>query len=314
MKSILLAVLFLFVPKLAISQIFENDKIIHLDSTFNETKNKNHPYFRITRDYKLKKESYVVNDYNLSGVLLMEGTSKNKEYLSKEGEFIYYYENKNKKAITNFVKNRPIGKEFRWYENGEKKQEGEYIVEEKKNESEYKVNQFWDINGVQKVTDGNGDYEEKDKDFLASGKVKNGFKDGVWEGSFNKSKYSYKEVYKEGKFISGVSTNTDGETYTYSELEIKPEHKNGIMDFYKFIAKNYKTPNIQGLKGKIYITFVVDKDGKIVEPKILRDLGYGTGQEAIRVITGYNGFIPGEQRGRKVRCTYSLPISIQSAY
>ena len=84
------------------------------------------------------------------------------------------------------------------------------------------------------------------------------------------------------------------------------------MDFYNYIAKNYRTPDVQGLKGKVYITFVVDKEGEIVEPRVLRDLGYGTGKEAIRVVTAYEGFIPGEQRGRKVRCTYSLPIAIQA--
>lgn len=97
-------------------------------------------------------------------------------------------------------------------------------------------------------------------------------------------------------------------------METKPVPKKGMDDFYKFIGKNYRTPNKQGLKGKVYITFVIEKNGKIVEPRVLRDLGYGTGDEAIRVVMAYDGFIPGEQRGQKVRCTFSLPISIQSGY
>jgi hypothetical protein len=95
-------------------------------------------------------------------------------------------------------------------------------------------------------------------------------------------------------------------------METKPVPKKGMDDFYKFIWKNYNIPKIQGLKGKIYITFVVEKDGKIVEPRVLRDLGFGTGAEAVRVVTAYNGFIPGEQRGQKVRCTFSIPITINT--
>ena len=322
MKSILFSLLFLLIPKMVFSQVSvtnelilsPTDKLVYLDSTNQETKSKDFKFYRIIKDYKLDKESYAILEYYKSGVLKMEGASKTKEANTKEGELTYYYENGNKKSISNYIKGRVNGKDFEWYENGNKKSEGEYIEDEKKRTTQHKINQFWDANGAQKVVDGNGFFENKDDNKSEKGAIKNGFKEGTWEGSFKKLKFSYKEVYKEGKFISGVSTNADGETQKYSELEIKPEPKNGIMDFYNYIGKNYRTPNVQGLKGKVYITFVVDKDGKIVEPKILRDLGYGTGQEAIRVVTSYNGFVPGELRGQKVRCTYSLPIAIQSTY
>ncbi|MBP7500571.1 MAG: energy transducer TonB [Chryseobacterium sp.] len=319
MKAILLSILFLLIPKLAICQTSENtkfnlsdnDRLIYLDSTHLETKSKDFKFFRIIKDYKLDKESYTILEYYKSGVLKMEGTSKTKEGYPKEGELTYYYENGNKKSVSNYTKGRAYGKDFEWYENGNKKLEGEY-VEDKKNSNHHHIIQFWDANGVQKVVDGNGFFDDQGENESEKGEIKNGYKDGVWEGSFKKSKFSYKETYKEGKFISGVSTDADGETHKYSELEIKPEPKKGIMDFYNYIAKNYRTPDVQGLKGKVYITFVVDKEGEIVEPRVLRDLGYGTGKEAIRVVTAYEGFIPGEQRGRKVRCTYSLPIAIQA--
>ena len=78
-------------------------------------------------------------------------------------------------------------------------------------------------------------------------------------------------------------------------------------DLVKIIAGDHK-----GLEGKVYITFVVDVDGTLTDFKILRDFGFGTGEEAIRVVKNYNGWIPGEQRGRKVRCHYSLPINVKS--
>lgn len=316
MKSILIALLFLFVPKLCISQgITANDDAVYLDSLYNMGNEKNYKYIRVVKDYNNpNKESYEVKDYYKSGKTAMLGTTSKREKIIKTGTFVYYYENGNKKSITNYKLDKKDGEYFEFYENGNKKEAGENILDDKNNKSEHKINQFWDLNGVQKVSDGNGFFEEQGENESEKGEIKNGFKDGIWEGSFNKLKFSYKETYKDGKLISGVSTNADGLTNTYSEIEKKPEPKYGMDDFYKFIGKNYRTPNQQGLKGKVYITFVVDKDGKIVEPKILRDIGYGTGQEAIRVVMAYDGFIPGEQRGRKVRCTYSLPISIQSRF
>lgn len=322
MKSILLSILFLLVPKLAISQVTEtkelilspNDKFIYLDSTNNETKSKDYVYIKVIIDSKLKKESYAVQQYYRSGVLRMEGISKTSNGNSYEGEVTYYHKNGTKKSIANYSKGHAIGKDYQWYENGSKKLEGEYIEDEKKKTSQHKINQFWDLNGVQKVVDGNGFFEDKDDNESEKGEIKNGFKDGTWEGSFKNSKCTYKETYKNGKIISGESVDKDNITYNYTEIETKPEYKSGMMDFYKYVAKNYRLPNQQGLKGKVYVTFVVDKDGKIVEPKVLRDLGYGTGEEAIRILKNCDKWIPGEQRGRKVRCTYSLPISIQSAF
>lgn len=277
------------------------------------TKSIDYKYYRIIKDYKIDKENYTILEYNKSGVLQMEGTSKTKDSYTKEGEVINYYENGKKKSVSNYIKGRTNGRDFQWYENGNKKLEGDYIEDEKKRTTKHKIDQFWDISGAQKVINGNGYFEDQEENESSKGELKNGYKEGFWEGAFKKSNSSYKETYKDGELISGISNDKDGRTYKYTEVEVRPSPKNGMMDFYNFIGKNYKTPAIQGLKGKVYITFVVDKDGKIVEPKVLRDLGYGTGIEAIRVVTAYDGFAPGEQRGKKVRCTYSLPISIQSA-
>jgi protein TonB len=109
---------------------------------------------------------------------------------------------------------------------------------------------------------------------------------------------------------TNVSDNT---VYNTAGIDVKPEFPGGYEEFYKFIAKNYKTPNVAGLKGKIYVTFVVEKDGSIDEIQVLRDIGYRTGKEAIRVLELSPDWIPGEQNGQKVRCTFSLPISIESS-
>jgi antitoxin component YwqK of YwqJK toxin-antitoxin module len=311
MKFNLLTFLLFLIPTIFYSQN-SNDKTIYLDSTWNETASENYKYFRIIKDYYSDKELYVIKDYYKSGVLQMEGTSMTKDANSKEGGFIFYYENGNKKAVTNYIKSRPNGKNFEWYENGNKKLEGEYIEDEKTFVGELKIFQFWNSKDVQTVVNGNGDYEETSEYFYASGKIKEGFKDGLWEGYDKKIGYKFSENYENQKLISGVSVDSNKVSRNYKVVEVRPEPKKGIMDFYKYVAKNFKVPEIKGFSGKIIIGFTVDKNGEIIEPKILKSLGYGTDKEVIKVITTYKNFAPAEIRGLKVNCKFSLPITIQS--
>jgi protein TonB len=105
----------------------------------------------------------------------------------------------------------------------------------------------------------------------------------------------------------------DNNIYNTAGIEVKPEFPGGIEKFYSFVQRNYQMPDEEGLKGKVYVTFVVEKDGSLTDIKVLRDIGYGTGKEAIRVLKSTPRWNPGEQNGKKVRCTFSLPISLQSA-
>jgi TonB family protein len=100
--------------------------------------------------------------------------------------------------------------------------------------------------------------------------------------------------------------------YNTAGIDVKPEFPGGMMEFYKYIAKNYRTPSSKKLEGKVYVTFIIEKDGSVDDVKVLRDIGYGTGDEAIRVLINSPKWLPGEQNGQKVRCTFSLPIAIST--
>jgi periplasmic protein TonB len=110
-----------------------------------------------------------------------------------------------------------------------------------------------------------------------------------------------------------VVETTDDNLYNSAGIEVKPEFPGGMEKFLKFVGNNYQVPEEEGLKGKVYVQFVVEKDGSLTDIKVLRDIGFGTGKEAERVLRKCPHWTPGEQNGKKVRCTYSLPISIQSA-
>ena len=71
-------------------------------------------------------------------------------------------------------------------------------------------------------------------------------------------------------------------------------------------------PEVQGFKGKLIVSFIIETDGRLSDIKVLKDLGYGTSEEAIRVLQSSPKWIPGKQNGKPVRVAYSLPINIHS--
>jgi hypothetical protein len=104
----------------------------------------------------------------------------------------------------------------------------------------------------------------------------------------------------------------ENEVYNTAGLTEKPDFPGGIMEFYKFVGNNFKTPSQPNLKGKVYITFIIEKDGSLSDIKTIRDIGFGSGEEAIRVLKLCPNWIPGKMNGVPVRVLYSLPITLQS--
>ena len=105
----------------------------------------------------------------------------------------------------------------------------------------------------------------------------------------------------------------DNNVYNSAGIEVKPEYPGGLAKFYSFIKNNYQAPDEEGLKGKVIVSFVVEKDGSLTDIKVLKDIGYGTGTEAIRVLKKCARWTPAEQNGKKVRCSYQIPIAIETA-
>lgn len=103
-----------------------------------------------------------------------------------------------------------------------------------------------------------------------------------------------------------------GEDYIYSlsGIEVKPQFPGGIKELFRFIEDNYKIPAVVGVKGKLYMTFIIEKDGSLSNIISLRDLKHGSSEEAIRVLKTAPKWIPGKQNGKEVRVHYSIPITV----
>ncbi|MBS7232185.1 energy transducer TonB [Flavobacterium psychroterrae] len=99
--------------------------------------------------------------------------------------------------------------------------------------------------------------------------------------------------------------------YNSEDVEVKTDFPNGINEFYKFFKQNFVKPSEVELKGKIYLSFIINEDGSLTNIKSLRDIGYGTGLEAIRILKLSPKWIPAQLNGNKVKCLYSLVVPIE---
>jgi TonB family protein len=98
----------------------------------------------------------------------------------------------------------------------------------------------------------------------------------------------------------------------FTEVEHVPNYPGGVNKFYKFLQQNIKYPaeaKSKKIQGKVFVSFIVEKDGSLSNLKVIRDPGAGCGAEALRVMKLSPKWNPGIQMGHKVRVQYTLPIS-----
>jgi protein TonB len=98
----------------------------------------------------------------------------------------------------------------------------------------------------------------------------------------------------------------------FTIVEKMPAFPGGVEALFNYLGQNIEYPDMAKdarVEGKVYITFVVDRDGSIADVKVLRGIGGGCDEEAIRVVKGMPKWEPGEQRGKSVRVQYNLPIN-----
>ena len=315
-KTNLFYILFLFISHLSISQSKPSVNAVYLDSLFDLASEKDYKYIRIIKDYDIPdKESYDLTYFYKSGNIAMSGATTSRTSIVRTGPFVTYHENGKRKAITNYKQDKPYGSYYEFYENGNKKIEAEWCDAPNAVITNIRIKNYWNLDSNLTIKDGNGYYEEiytKNAQGFVRGKVKNNLKDSIWIGEFKKPNFKFVENYKAGKLILGVSIDSSGVERKYTVVDVSPRPKKGMEDFYRYVANNFKVPFVEGLRGKIFLAFVVEKDGTVKNCIALNDPGYEIGQEAVRVVMGYKDWMPGAQRGMKVRTRFSLPINFES--
>jgi len=94
-------------------------------------------------------------------------------------------------------------------------------------------------------------------------------------------------------------------------VEEMPSFPGGEAELLKYVATHIKYPQIAretGIQGRVFVGFVVEPDGSVSNVKILRGIGGGCDEEAVRVIKSLPKWKPGKQRGKAVRVSYQIPV------
>lgn len=99
-------------------------------------------------------------------------------------------------------------------------------------------------------------------------------------------------------------------------VETAPAFPGGDGARMKFLQDNIKYPQMareSGIQGTVYVTFVVERNGSVTDVKILRGIGGGCDEEAVRVVQNMPKWEPGKQRGKPVRVQFNMPIKFTLA-
>jgi protein TonB len=113
------------------------------------------------------------------------------------------------------------------------------------------------------------------------------------------------------EFIMVEEEEEEEEAQIFTVVESMPEFPGGELKMKEYLVKNLKYPQMakeSGIQGKVYVTFVVEKNGQVTDVKVLRGIGGGCDEEAVRVIKNMPNWNAGKQRGKSVRVQFNMPI------
>lgn len=225
MKKNIYILLFVIISTGLSAQINMVSKKIFLDSLNRETTSPDYSYTRVITNYSQKSARYVITDFYKNGRKKMTGSTLDRDILKKDGEFICYYKNGTKESVINYLDDHKSGKEINWYENQNKKSEKQNFWDPKTKKSQSLILNCWQEDKTQTVTDGNGEYEETEGSISQKGEIKNGLKQGIWQGNDVSKDISFTDNYDKGILISGVSIDANNVKTTYSSLSEKQSGK-----------------------------------------------------------------------------------------
>lgn len=111
-----------------------------------------------------------------------------------------------------------------------------------------------------------------------------------------------------------VEEEEESEQQIFTVVEKMPEFPGGMAALMKYLANAIKYPVIaqeNGIQGRVSCSFVINKDGSIVDAVVLRGVDPSLDKEALRVINAMPKWKPGEQRGKPVRVKYTVPVTFR---
>ncbi len=258
-------------------------------------------------DTSADKSLFVVYEYDKNGKVRLVTSSKTNDInLLYQGRYIAYFPDGKKKTMGSFENGKPTGREIDFYPNGKL-----YVIKTYSLYGKVFFNECKDTIGNTLTENGKGKWIQYNDDFteiLTEGNIENGVKEGEWKGRVNKYEY-FKSFYNGGELVkSDIYYKPDIDTTITKTFDIAPLFEG---DFGRFLWKNMRYPAIareNGIKGKVIISMVVETDGTLTNVKLVKGIGGGCDEEAVRVIRLSPPWKPALANGKPVRVVYKVPI------
>ena len=98
------------------------------------------------------------------------------------------------------------------------------------------------------------------------------------------------------------------------KAEVMPEYPGGDQAMMDFVAKNVQYPQEardKEISGRVLVSFIVEKDGSIADVKVVKGIGGGCDEEAVRVVKAMPKWKPGKDKGKPVRVSYMMPFTFK---
>ena len=131
------------------------------------------------------------------------------------------------------------------------------------------------------------------------------------ESYYPNGKIKRSESHKNGKFEKGECFNEDGSSREFTTFQTPPSFPGGEAKLLQFLADNIQYPLAairKNIQGTVAMTFVVEKDGAVTNATVVKDIGKGCGEEALRVVNAMPLWTPGLVDDEPVKVRFTLPV------
>jgi TonB family protein len=277
----------------------------------------NSTYFSLTKE-KYNDGDTVKSYYtNGGGIRSIEMVKENGV---RNGLAMLYHDNGTVKAKGNYEKGLISGEVHSWYADG-KPQSVEFFlpIQEGSVRGNSTLLDYWDLKGNPIVISGKGYCEcflniFSNPKLVEKGKIMDGVRDSVWVGYTEDGTKYYEENYSRGELQNGFSFDKAGVQYSYDKVGEMASPQGGMQGLGDHLMRTLMYPKMarkKGIQGKVFVEFVVDKGGEIIDIKVIKGIGYDCDEEAVRAVKLCPRWTPGKQRGQPVSMRMVLPISFK---
>jgi TonB family protein len=201
-----------------------------------------------------------------------------------EGKAVFYYHNGNKRMEGVYQNDRKNGVFLFYYPSGGKKAELEFL------EDQILYKQHWTESGDELIIEGNG---------------------LVFDPLVMDIPFSPYRVIENNRVVNSFSLRPTGDS-VYVIVDQIPEYPNGMRTFYKELQSKLSYPREarkKGIEGKVFIQFIVQKDGSIAEEQVIKGIGGGCDEAALAAFRNMGKWTPGTVRGKPVKVMWVLPVA-----